>query len=74
MFTPRDNRMVLHVRFDGRSEELSLESLNLSSTASDAQIKQALATHFQRPARTFDSYIIVRNSQAIIVRPEAIYG
>jgi len=74
MLTTRNPEMILHVRFDGRSEELSLEALNLSRSASDSQIKEAVATHFQRPARTFEGYVVVRNSQAIIVRPEAIYG
>lgn len=65
---------LLHVRFDGRSSELPLDTLSLSPQSSDEEIKQAVARHFERPLRHFDPYVVVRSSQAIIVRPEAIYG
>ena len=65
---------VVHVRFEGRSEELSLAKLNLASPATDTQVKRALATYFERTSSYFDNFVVVRNSQAIIVRPEAIYG
>lgn len=74
MLTTQNTGPILHVRFEGRSEEFSLAALNLSHQATDEQIKQAVATHFDRPARTFEDYVIVRNSEAIILRPEAIYG
>ena len=65
---------IIHVRFDGRSAELPASSLNLASDAGDAQIKQAIASHFDLPRTYLDDYVVVRNSTAIIVRPEAIYG
>jgi len=65
---------TVHVRFDGRSEELTLAMLDLTSNASDTQIRQALTSHFDLPANSLDSHVVVRTSQAIIVRPEAIYG
>ena len=71
----RDNgRGMLHVRFDGRSEELSLAALTLDQHPTDAQIKQALAVYFDLPAGYFDRHVVVRHSEAIVVRPEAIYG
>ncbi len=63
---------TIHVRFDGRSEELTMA--NLDSNATDMQIKRALTSHFDLPAHYLDNHIVVRTSQAIIVRPEAIYG
>ena len=65
---------AVHVRFDGRSEELTLVVLGLNSDANDAQIKRAVVRHFDLPAGHLDMYVIVRTDQAIIVRPEAIYG
>jgi hypothetical protein len=65
---------TIHVRFDGRSEELSAAMLHLASNASDTQIKRAIASHFDLPQSYLDGYTVVRNSTAIIVRPEAIYG
>jgi hypothetical protein len=65
---------TIHVRFDGRSEELSTAMLHLVSTANDTQIKHAITSHFDLPLSHLDDYVVVRNSTAIIVRPEAIYG
>jgi hypothetical protein len=65
---------VVHVRFEGRSEELTLDILNLTAQSTDTQIKRAVAHYFERKSDYFNSFVVVRNSQAIIVRPEAIYG
>jgi hypothetical protein len=65
---------TIHVRFNGRSEELTTTMLRLNSHATDIQIKQAVADYFDLPQHTFDGYVVVRTSNAIIVRPEAIYG
>ena len=65
---------AVHARFHGRSEELTLATLHLTSDATDNQIKQALTRCFDLPASTFENHVIVRTNQAIIVRPEAIYG
>jgi hypothetical protein len=65
---------TIHVRFDGRSEELPAGTLNVTAPASDAQIKQALTRHFDLPASHLNGYVVVRNAHAIIVRPEALYG
>lgn len=67
------NRTV-HVRVAGRSEEIALATLNLRADATDAQFKAAVARHLDLPATELASHVIVRTSQAIIVRPEAIYG
>jgi hypothetical protein len=65
---------AVHVRIDGRSEELTLAMLGLNDNATNEQIKQAIAGHFDFPAHSLDNHVVVRTSQAIIVRPEAIYG
>ncbi|HZR43457.1 MAG TPA: hypothetical protein VFB12_25310 [Ktedonobacteraceae bacterium] len=65
---------IIHVRFDGRSEELASSILGLPRNASDTQIKQAVASHFDLPRTYLDGYVVVRSSNTIIVRLEAIYG
>lgn len=65
---------ALHVRYDGRSEELAFAQLHLESNASDTQIKQAVTSHFDLPRGHFDNYVIVRTQNAVILRPEALYG
>lgn len=65
---------AVHVRVGGRSEELKLAALGLSGDATDAQLKVAIASYLDLPANSLANHVIVRTSQAIIVRPEAIYG
>ncbi len=67
------NQMI-HVRFDGRSEELTAAMLHLANPATDSQIRQAIVSHFDLPINYLDDHVIVRTSNAVIVRPEAIYG
>lgn len=67
-------QQIVHVRFDGRSEELSLAQLDLNAQSTDVQIKRAVEGHFDLPARALDAHVVVRTSQAIIIRPEAVYG
>jgi hypothetical protein len=66
--------MPVHVRFDGRSEDLDLKALGLRAGASDAELRAALARRYDRPAGALDEYVIVREPQAIVVRPVAVYG
>ena len=71
----RENSIrTLHVRFEGRSEEISFAALDLNPQATDGQIKQAAASYFDRPAGYFDSYVVVRHKDATVLRPEAVYG
>lgn len=65
---------IIHVRVDGRSEELNLASLGLSGEPTDEQLKSAVTRHLDLPAAALAYHVIVRTSQAIIIRPEAIYG
>ena len=67
--TPR-----LHVRFNGRSEDLDLETLGLGYDAGDAEIRAALAGRYDCTVDDLSGYAIVREPQAIIVRPIAFYG
>jgi hypothetical protein len=65
---------IIHVRVAGRSEELNLAALGLQNEATDAQFKEAVARHLDLPVASLADHVIVRTSQAIIIRPEAIYG
>jgi hypothetical protein len=67
-------QQTLHVRFQGRSTEMSLASLHVDPLATDQQIKEAVAAYMECPASALDDHVVVRTEQAIIVRPEAIYG
>jgi len=64
----------IHVRFNGRSEDLDLEALGLSSEPSDSDLFTALACRYECGVSALSDYLIVREPQAIIVRPIAYYG
>lgn len=66
--------MRLHVRFNGRSEDLDLASLGLTANATDTQLIAALARHYDCAIADLASSVIIREPQAIIVRPIAFYG
>ncbi|HEU5013365.1 MAG TPA: hypothetical protein VFT66_12660 [Roseiflexaceae bacterium] len=68
------NSTRLHVRFNGRSEDLDLAVLDVRADASDDELRAALAQRYRCAASAFDEYIVVREPQAIIVRPIAFYG
>ena len=65
---------AVHIRVNGRSAELTLAELNVQADATDVQLKIAVARCLDLSATALASHVIVRTSQAIIVRPEAIYG
>lgn len=64
----------VHVRFEGRSEDIDTATLRLAPTADDTELRAALAQRYDRKLSDLDAYVIVRESQAIIVRPVAFYG
>jgi hypothetical protein len=65
---------LLHIRFAGRSEDLDLLDLKLTPAATDNELRAALARRYDRLLAELDDYVVVREPQAIIVRPVAIYG
>lgn len=65
---------VIHVRFAGRSEDLDLIPLGLWPNGSDEDIKTSLAARYGCSVADLREYVIVREPQAIILRPKAIYG
>lgn len=69
-----DTQTRLHVRFNGRSEELDLATLELQPGVSDVELRTALARRYDCPVADLEDYVIVREPWVIIVRPVAFYG
>lgn len=72
--TPTAATLRLHVRFNGRSEDLDLAALGLEPGASDAALCAALARRYDCASADLADYVVVREPLAIIVRPIALYG
>ncbi|GCE21817.1 hypothetical protein [Dictyobacter kobayashii] len=64
----------VHIRIQGRSEEVQLAQLGVANTVDDLQLKEAVVRYLDLPADALASHVIVRTTQAIIIRPEALYG
>jgi hypothetical protein len=66
---------MIHIRFEGRSYDITEKQLNLTANMSDATIKEGLAQHFDVALDRFAPYVVDRAPNGnLIVRPEAVYG
>ena len=66
---------MVHVRFEGRSYDLSEQQIDVRQGMSDTEVKERLAQHFEVEGNRFMSYVVDRAPNGnLIVRPEAVYG
>ena len=66
---------MVHVRYEGRSLDLSEAQLSIHAGMSDTEIKERVARRFDATARQLDFYVVDRTPNGdLIVRPEAVYG
>lgn len=66
---------MVHIRFEGRSYDVTESQLGVTAGMNDSTIKERLAQHFDVNRNCFDSYVLDRRpSGDLIVRPEAVYG
>jgi hypothetical protein len=66
---------MVHIRYDGRSVDVSEAQLQIHAQMSDLEIKEHVASYFDASARQLDFYVIDRTPNGdLIVRPEAVYG
>jgi hypothetical protein len=71
---PQESRWV-HVRYDGRSNDIRLDELGLSERSVDAEVFEALARYFDVAPRKFAAYVVERHANGnFTVRPEAVFG
>ena len=73
MAIPVDN--LIHIRFDGRSQDIAQGELDIGQASSDGEIKRALARFLEVPEARFRDYVIDRHETGnMTVRPEAVFG
>ena len=66
---------MVHVRYEGRSVDLSEAQLQVHAGMSDAEIKERVARRFEASAQELEFYVVDRTANGdLIVRPEAVYG
>ena len=66
----------LHVRFQGRSIDVPLSSLDLGSLSTDAEVRSAVAEHLGVPPVKLEAFRVDRTpgSGELTLRPEAEFG
>ena len=66
---------TVHVRYDGRSYDLTFGELDVTVKMSDEDIRAALARHFDVSPAVFRAYVVEHHRTGnMTVRPEAVFG
>jgi hypothetical protein len=66
---------VIHIRFEGRSLDVSQADLAVGAASSDSDIKRALARYLETPEGKLRDYVVDRHATGnLTVRPEAVFG
>ena len=66
---------MLHVRFDGRSLDLTFRVLDVGDLSTDGEIRLALAHYLDVNPQRLARYVVERHANGnITVRPEAVFG
>ena len=66
---------TLHLRYDGKSYDLPLAELNVTASAADDAVREALSCHFDVSPAKFRAYVVERHRTGnLTVRPEAVFG
>lgn len=66
---------MVHIRFAGRSTEVSEKSLELPTHCDDRTVLARVAGWLRVPPQHLNDYVVDRRPNGhLVVRPEAIYG
>jgi hypothetical protein len=67
--------LAVHVRYDGKSYDLPFDEIGVSASASDDDVREMLARHFDVSPATFRAFVVERHRTGnVTVRPEAVFG
>lgn len=66
---------MVHIRFEGRSYDISENQLDIQVGMRDSVVKERIAQYFDVGRARLTAYVIDRRpSGDLIIRPEAVYG
>lgn len=66
---------MVHVRFEGRSYDMTETQLGVTAGMNDTAVKERLAQHLDVGGDRLQYYVVDRRpSGDLIIRPEAVYG
>lgn len=66
---------MIHIRFEGRSLDITETQLGISAGMNDGAVKERVSRHLDVNINCLSAYIVDRRpSGDLIIRPEAVYG
>ena len=66
---------VIHVRFEGKSQDIPVSELDIGQASTDEQIKSAVAGFLDVGAEKLENYVIEHHENGnYTLRPEAVFG
>ncbi|MGB3240035.1 MAG: hypothetical protein WBB29_17200 [Geitlerinemataceae cyanobacterium] len=66
---------MVHIRFEGRSYDMSETQLGIRTNMTDIVVKERVAGYFDVNCDRLQFYVVDRRpSGDIVIRPEAVYG
>ena len=66
--------MDVHIRYNGESHTLNGEEFGLTKGTSERNIKSLLSEIYGIPDRALDNLVVDRNTENIVIRPQAVFG
>jgi hypothetical protein len=66
---------MVHIRFDGRSVDVTETQLGIAAHMNDVAVKEHVARHLDVNSEVLIAYVVDRRLNGdLIIRPEAVYG
>jgi len=70
-----NQQAVVHIRFEGKSQDIPVSELDIGQTSTDEQIKNAVANFLDVGVERLENYAIEHHENGnFTVRPEAVFG
>ena len=67
--------MNIHIRHEGKSDEIELRELGYDEMPGKSELKDALARYYDRSSGAFAEMVVeVQPNGNVVVRPEATFG
>jgi len=72
---PQRTERTIHIRYAGRSCDITAEVLGLAGEADAAAVKRAVARYLDVTPASLDAYVVEFHATGnVTVRPEAVFG
>ena len=64
----------LHLRFDGQSNDIPLDELDVGDLSTEDEVKQSVASYMNVPVEKLETYKLDKTEDSMTLRPNAVFG